>query len=314
MARGSNMFPFIWDPPLPFCRYPVGCARIPPFCSSSWYLAQHDVFFFCLNHDNFASYIFLFLWDNIHNMPWGANVPDPSAAFVLHALYAPLNSLVLTAVFHCFFLNTCNLKNKNYEKNNYWKMGNVLVFPGRELGHLDKWMVSSFQQIAFSPAGSFPGFKDTQLFWLRFHSKMHVSILHNLANQMGCFLIPLKKKLWANTHNLSNNEKKSGFSQCLWATWSSHFLLSCLLPLYPWRKVIMVVWWLWNPLKISNQLKIQSVSAAASLKACWFSSPGVWSLHALLVSVCGISMYSSYLQLRLNTCTFGWLATHTNCP
>lgn len=117
MARGSNMFPFIWDPPLPFCRYPVGCARIPPFCSSSWYLAKHDgVFFFCLNHDNFASYIFLFLWDNIHNMPWGANVPDPSAAFVLHALYAPLNSLVLTAVFHCFFLNTCNLKNKNYEK------------------------------------------------------------------------------------------------------------------------------------------------------------------------------------------------------
>lgn len=73
-------------------------------------------------------------------------------------------------------------------------MGNVLVFPGRELGHLDKRRVSSFQQMAFSPAGSFPGFKDTQLFWLLFHSKIHVSILNNLANQMGCFLIPFLKK------------------------------------------------------------------------------------------------------------------------
>lgn len=65
-------------------------------------------------------------------------------------------------------------------------MGNELVFPGRELGHLDKQRVSSFQQMAFSPAVSFPGFKDTQLFWLLFHSMMHVSILNNLANQMGC--------------------------------------------------------------------------------------------------------------------------------
>lgn len=49
-------------------------------------------------------------------------------------------------------------------------MGNKLVFTGRELGHLDKRLVSSFQQMAFSPAGSFPGFKDTQLFWILFHS------------------------------------------------------------------------------------------------------------------------------------------------
>lgn len=167
-------------------------------------------------------------------------------------------------------------------------MGNLLVFPGRELGHLDKRRVSSFQQMAFSPAGSFPGFKDTQLFWLLFHSKMHVSILNNLANQMGCFLIPfLKKKIDSNSFQsqsavkpnccftrkdiklascseqtlttwASMKKKKIIFSDshCLrlavtpwsWffsmsfrATWSSHFLLLCLLPLYPWRKVIMVV-------------------------------------------------------------------------
>lgn len=89
----------------------LGVPAFLHFCSSSWYLENR---FTCLNHDN--SYILPLLWHSNNKMPWGADVPNPSAAFVLHAMYASLNSLVLTAIFYCFLWNTPHLKDKNYEK------------------------------------------------------------------------------------------------------------------------------------------------------------------------------------------------------
>lgn len=85
------------------------------------------------------------------------------------------------------------------------------------------------------------------------------------------------------------------FSMSFRATWSSHFLLLCLLPLYPWQKLIMVVSWLWNPLKISNQVKMLSVSTVALLKARWFGSLLCGACIFCLCLCVRISRYSSSL-------------------